>query len=70
MAPLGVPLFPAVGLAVEYAAGKLIVDDTALPTSIGLAVLIALSSFARAPSASTASACATSTRTTAAPAAS
>jgi len=37
--------FAAVGLAVEYAAGKLIVDDTALPTSIGLAVLIALSSF-------------------------
>ncbi|MDI1476734.1 hypothetical protein [Polyangium sp. y55x31] len=37
--------FAAVGLAVEYAAGRLVVDDTALPTSIGLAVLIPLSSF-------------------------
>ncbi|MDC3958776.1 hypothetical protein [Polyangium jinanense] len=37
--------FAAVGLAVEYAAGRLVVDDTALPVSIGLVVLIALSSF-------------------------
>ncbi|MDI1432782.1 hypothetical protein [Polyangium sorediatum] len=37
--------FAAIGLAVEYAAGRLVVDDTALPTCIGLAVFIALSSF-------------------------